>query len=175
MNFGILRKRHRYAFNPLAAKLLHSWNRNHDAYANSAPRHAIQKSLTAELVALAPLRLNDFLQRTSRRTRRGNAYLMIFCSQIRFSVDPTFWLGKSSLLSAFESHIFACGCAKISFFSGSARTSNSLRAASPPMFRTKRWHSCGPYCCVTAAANMATSSDTSKFWTKVAYIHRQTK
>ena len=34
-----------------------NWNRYHDAYANSAPRHAIQKSLTAVLVALAPLRL----------------------------------------------------------------------------------------------------------------------
>lgn len=138
-------------------------DRYHDVYANSAPRHAIQKSLTAALVALAPLRLRLYFSVHLGRNGHGIAYLMIFCNHTRFSVDPTFWLGKSSLLRASESHIFACGCAKISFFSGSARTSSSLRAASPPIFRTRILHSCGPYCCVTAATNMATSSDTSYF------------
>ena len=32
----------------------------YDTYANSGPRHAIQKSLTAALVALAPLRLRQY-------------------------------------------------------------------------------------------------------------------
>ena len=33
---------------------------DYDTYANSGPRHAIQKSLTAALVALAPLRLWEY-------------------------------------------------------------------------------------------------------------------
>lgn len=34
---------------------------DYDTYANSGPRHAIQKSLTAALVALAPLRLRQYI------------------------------------------------------------------------------------------------------------------
>lgn len=64
MNFDFPRKRHRYARVPLCRSCLQGSavcfvsRSSHYAYANSAPRHAIQNSLTTALVALAPLRLS---------------------------------------------------------------------------------------------------------------------
>ena len=67
LNIGILAKAPTLCVYPSGAELLRDFiihgsslvnsDSRHDAYANSAPRHAIQNSLTAELVAFAPLRL----------------------------------------------------------------------------------------------------------------------
>lgn len=142
---------------------------DYEAYANSEPRQAIQKSLTAWLVALAPRKLEFSVNGESFTFCKILTYLKTFCSHILFSTGPTFWLGKSSLFSASDSHCFASGRAKTSFFSGSTRVSSSLRAAFPPMFRTRMWQSCGPYCFITALTKAATLSARSYFCTKTAY------
>ena len=96
----------------------------------------------------------------------GRTYFIIFCNHILFSVGPAFLLGKSSLSNAPANHCFACGCAKVNLFKGSAKTSNSLRAASPPIWRTSIRHRRGPYCFMAASMLIVSSAGSSCFWTK---------